>query len=68
MSNILDAVLEVFTSIGEWITTTVPTFYGLFYNAESGLTLLGVLAVCGLGMSVVFLLISVIQGFLHWRS
>lgn len=66
--EILTAILAVFTSIGTWITTNLPTFFTLFYVAETGLTLLGTLAVAGLGISVVFLLIGIIQRFMHFRG
>ena len=67
-NGILAAILAVFTAIGEWITTTLPTFFTLFYVAETGLTLLGVLAVAGLGISIVFLLIGIIQRFLKFQA
>lgn len=67
-NGILTAILAVFTAIGEWITTTLPSFFALFYVAETGLTLLGVLAVAGLGISVVFLLIGIIQRFLKFQG
>lgn len=66
-TGILAAILAVFSSIGTWITTSIPTFFTLFY-AESGLTLLGTLAVCGLGISIVFLMIGIIQRFLKFRG
>lgn len=67
MSGIVTAVTGVFTSIGTWITSTIPTLTELFYNSsENSLTFLGVLAVCGLAFSVVFLLIGIIQRFLHF--
>lgn len=65
MTGIVTAVTGVFTAIGSWITTTIPTLTELFY-AEGNLTFLGVLAVCGLAFSVVFLLIGIIQRFLHF--
>lgn len=64
---ILTAILEVFASIGTWIVETITDLMPMFYVAETGLTLLGVLAVCGLGISIVFLLIGVIQSFLRFR-
>lgn len=67
-SSILTAILAVFAQVGSWVTTTIPQFYQLFYNAETGLTLLGVLAVSGLGMSVIFLLIGIIQRFIKWQA
>lgn len=66
--NVLEAILAVFTEVGEWISTSVPTFFTMFYSTESGLTFLGVLAVAGLAISIVFLLIGVIQNFLHFRG
>lgn len=64
---ILEAILAVFTAVGTWITTTIPTFFALFY-AENNLTMLGVLAVAGLAISVVFLLIGIIQKFMKFKG
>lgn len=66
--NVLDAVLGVFTEVGEWISTAVTNLMPMFYNTETGLTFLGVLAVAGLAFSVVFLIIGLIQNFLHFRG
>lgn len=66
--SVLDAILAVFTAVGTWISESVPTFYSLFYAPSSGLTFLGVLAVAGLSFSVVFLLIGIIQRFLHFSG
>lgn len=66
--NVLEAVLEVFTSIGEWIPGAVTQLLPMFYVAETGLTFLGVLAVAGLAFSVVFLVMGIIQNFLHFRG
>jgi VIT1/CCC1 family predicted Fe2+/Mn2+ transporter len=66
--NILDAILEVFTGVGTWISGAVTQLLPMFYVAETGLTLLGVLAVAGLAFSVVFLVIGIIQNFLHFRG
>ena len=67
-TGIVDAILDVFSKIGEWLSSAVPTFMPMFYSADSGLTFLGVLAVAGLGFSVVFLCIGIIQRFLHFRG
>ena len=65
---VLTAIFDVFTAVGEWIVTTVPELLTMFYTAESGLTILGVLAVASLAISVVFLIIGLIQNFLHFRG
>lgn len=73
MNNILTAILAIFTGVGEWISTAVTAMIPMFWTAaESGgsgqLTFLGVLAVAGLAFSVTFLMIGIIQKFLHFRG
>lgn len=68
MSNVLTAILAVFTAVGEWITTAVTNVIPMFYSTENGLTFLGVLGVAGLAFSVIFLVMGIIQNFLHFRG
>lgn len=63
--SILTAILAVFSAVGEWIVSTVTSLLPMFY-VEGSLTFLGVLAVAGLAFSVAFLLIGLIQRFLHF--
>ena len=67
-TSIITAVTEVFTSLGNWIIETLPNITSVFYNSTTGLTFLGTLAVCGLAISVFFLLMGLIQNFLHFRG
>lgn len=64
--NVLEAILAVFSAVGAWIGTAVQSLIPMFYVAETGLTFLGVLAVAGLAFSVIFLIIGIIQRFLHF--
>lgn len=66
-TSVLDAILAVFLAIGEWIADAVTAMIPMFW-AEGALTFLGVLAVAGLAFSVAFLLIGIIQNFLHFRG
>lgn len=66
-SNVLSAILEVFNQVSTWIATAVNNIMPMFYSTD-GLTMLGVLAVAGLAFSVVFLVIGLIQNFLHFRG
>lgn len=66
--TIIEAILALFTDISEWLVATIPSLMSMFYVAETGLTFLGALAVAGLAISVVFLLIGIIQNFLHFRG
>ena len=65
--GILEAILAVFTSVGTWLQTAVTNLIPMFW-AEGSLTFMGVLAVSGLAFSVIFLILSVIQRFLHFRG
>ncbi len=65
--TIVSTILEVLTGVGTWITTTIGSLQSLFYTAESGLTLLGTLAVLGVAFGVIFGLIALIRSFLHFR-
>lgn len=66
-SSVLQAVLAVFMAIAEWFTDAIPVITAFFY-ADGALTFMGVLAVAGLAVSIVFLLIGVISNFLHFRG
>lgn len=66
--GIIEQITGVFDAIGTWLAGAVEDLIPMFYVAESGLTFLGTLAVIGLAMSVVFLLIGLIQKFLHFRG
>lgn len=54
--TVLSAVLAVFMAIANWFTEAIPVITAFFY-AEGALTFMGVLAVAGLAISVVFLLV-----------
>lgn len=66
-TTVLDSILAVFSAVGEWITTAIGALVPMFY-AEGALTFLGILAIAGLAFSVVFLLIGIIQRFLHFAG
>ena len=66
--GIVTQITNVFSEIGTWIADAVTDLLPMFYSAETGLTFLGTLAVVGLAFSVVFLIIGLIQNFLHFRG
>lgn len=67
-NSILTAILAVFTALFEWLIESLTAVVGLFWVAGTGLTFFGVLAIVSLGIAIFFLLIRVIQNFLHFRS
>lgn len=66
--TVLNKILEVFDAVGTWLASAVNNMIPMFYDSTSGLTFLGTLAVAGLAISVIFLIIGVIQNFLHFRG
>ena len=68
MTSVVGSITNVWTSIMQWFATSFGTVQKMFYDAGSGLTFLGTLAVCGLAIGVFFLLMGVIQNFLHFRG
>lgn len=67
MTEIFSSISGGWTAISTWIMNTLQALQAVFYG-DSGLTFLGALAVTGVGIGVIFLLIGVIQNFLHLRS
>lgn len=65
----IEAITNVFTGMGDWIAEYMPTIMSLFYDTEANsVTFLGILALCGLAISIFFLLMGVVQNFLHFRG
>lgn len=66
-TGIVTQVLGVFSAIGEWFADTIPNMLAVFYNSESGLTILGTLAVCSLAIAVILLVLAWILDFFKFR-
>lgn len=64
MTQIIAAFTDVFSAVGGWITTALSDLVPIFY-ADGALTFLGTLSIMGLGISMVFLLVGIIQRFMH---
>lgn len=65
----ITAITNVFEGLGNWIADYMPTIAEIFYDsATNSLTFVGVLAVAGLAISIFFLLMGIIQNFLHFRG
>ncbi len=65
----INSITSVWTAIMTWISDSLGSVQELFYNTtDSTLTFLGTLSVIGVAIGVIFLLIGVIQNFLHLRG
>ena len=67
VQSVSASIFAIFREIGDWIIETIPNFFVLFYNPETGLTIIGVLTVCSLGIGVCFLLVGFIRKFFKFR-
>lgn len=64
LTDIISVFEAMFTAIIGWLVDVVD----LFWTSADGLTFFGVLSVIALAISVFFLLIHVVQNFLHFRG
>lgn len=65
--TLVEQITGVFSAIAEWIAEVIPTLFELFYNAESGLTFLGITAILSLGIGVFLLLMNIVKSFLTFQ-
>lgn len=63
----LAPITSVFSEVITWIVSALESVLAVFY-ADGALTFLGMLGVAGLAISVFFLIMGVIQNFLHFRG
>ena len=73
MAGIITSMTTVFDAVFTWIKSAITSVVSVFYTAGSGetagqLTFLGVLAIVALSISIFFLLVGLIQNFLHLRG
>lgn len=66
-TNIVEQILLVFTAIGNWFVSAITSMLPIFYSADTGLTILGVLACCALAVGVILMIVMFIKNFFHWR-
>ena len=67
-TNVVTDILSVFDAIGTWIIGAITDMMPIFYSADGGLTILGVLASASLAFGVIFLIVGIIQRFFHFRG
>lgn len=64
MTSAITAITDAWTAVSTWYITTFKSVPALFYEAETGLTFVGVLAVMGAGLAIIMGLVMVIRSFL----
>ena len=66
-ATVISAITAVFTAVMQWIITAIQSVIAVFWTGEA-LTFLGVLALIALAISIFFLLVGLVQNFLHLRG
>lgn len=64
MNEQITAITNAWTAVSTWYITTFKSVPALFYEPETGLTFVGVLAVMGAGLAIIMGLVMVIRSFL----
>lgn len=60
-------VLDTFSGVGSWLSGAVQNISTMFWTAESGMTVLGYLAVASLALAVILLIFYLIAGWLKFH-
>lgn len=64
--DIVTQIMAIFTAIGNWFVSSVTSMLPIFYAPDTGLTIIGVLTCCGLGVSVILLVLKFVKRFFKW--
>lgn len=67
MTNVVSSITSVWTAVATWFISTMQTVPAIFYDADTGLTFVGTLAVFGGGLAIIIGLIGVIRGWTKAR-
>lgn len=65
--NIVQQMFGVFSDVGTWMIDSIKDITALFWDAETGLTFIGTLALVGLGIAVIRMIIAMIRSFMQLR-
>lgn len=67
-TGIVESIMTILTAIGGWFVSMIQQMLPIFYDPSTGITVIGVLCVCGLGVGVILLVINKVSDFFHWRG
>ena len=68
MTGVISSITGVFSAVSDWVVKGLQSLIPVFYSSESGLTFFGTMSVVALGISIFFLLLRVVQNFIHLRG
>ena len=65
--SVVNAVTGVFTELSAWIIDAMSSATVLFWDPQTGLTLIGTLAIMSLGIAVSLLVLNLIKNFVRFK-
>ncbi len=66
MENLVTSVFDVFSKVGEWFVEVIPSMLSIFYSETTGLTIIGILALCGLGIGTILMVFNLVRNFFNF--
>lgn len=67
MTNVVTSITGVWSAVASWFIETMGTVPAIFYDAETGLTFVGTLAIFGGGLAVIIGIIGAVRSWLKAR-
>ena len=62
-SDLIQSILTIWTAMCTWFISTMGELLNIFYDPTTGITILGIMAFCGIGVGLIFLLIGLVRKF-----
>lgn len=66
--TVIEAILDVWTMLVEWFTTSIGSITNVFYSPESGLTFIGGLTILSIALGVATMIVATVRSYLQMRA
>lgn len=64
MNGVLDTILDVWTMLIEWFTTSIGSVTQVFYVPETGLTFVGSLTILSIALGIATMIVASVRSYL----
>lgn len=66
--TVIESILDVWTALVEWFTSSIGSITDVFYTAESGLTFLGGLTILSIALGIATMIVATVRSYLQMRA
>lgn len=63
--TVIDSILDVWSQLIEWFTTSIGSVTNVFYSTESGLTFLGGLTILSIALGIATMIVATVRSYLQ---